>query len=135
MVFRRVCLPLFTTLMVGSALTAPATARTVTPLPDRTVASASRPVNGFPSCGDHFTLSRSGVSVRVVGIGLNAFWPGYMLVYVSDSYNKSYGPYNASPRGGANFTINTGTSSKQSFIVELTDSNNYYTLCQSFYYA
>lgn len=81
-----------------------------------------------PSCGEHFALCRNGRDVRVVGVGLEAFSRGYMLVWVSGSSGKSWGAYNASPHGGASFEIHTGSTTKQSFSISLIDAGNRDTL-------
>gem|GEM_PF-4241799 len=65
---------------------------------------------------------------------LNRFSSRYMLVWVSDSSGKSYGAYNASPYGGANFQLSTGSTSKRTFYVSLTNDSNTQTLCQDSYY-
>lgn len=88
----------------------------------------------FPYCGDHIQITRSSSTVRVVGVELNRFSSRYMLVWVSDSSGKSYGAYNASPYGGANFQLSTGSTSKRTFYVSLTNDSNTQTLCQDSYY-
>lgn len=98
------------------------------------VRSAAAPRAPFPGCGDHFQLTRASSNVTIVGVGLNAFSRGYMLVYVS-AHGKSFGPYNASPYGGARFSINTGSSSKTTISISLTNDSNTVTLCSSDYYA
>jgi hypothetical protein len=120
-------------LAASMALVAPSGAATGTlHAPARN--AAAHPTAPFPSCGDHFQLTRSGSNVRIVGVGLNAFSRGYMLVYVS-AHGRSYGPYNASPYGGANFTINTGSSSRTTIAISLTNDTNTATLCSSDYNA
>lgn len=123
MLSRRVFVPLAGALLAVAGLTAPVSAQSLAPLAP------------YPSCGGSFHLTRSSSSVKVVGTGLNQWSSGYMLVFVSDSYGHGYGPYNASPYGGANFTINTGRTSKQNINVDLTDSSNTYTLCTGTYYV
>lgn len=44
------------------------------------------------------------------------------------------GAYNASPYGGANFQLSTGSTSKRTFYVSLTNDSNTQTLCQDSYY-
>lgn len=122
--------------MAVAALTAPAVAGpTNTRLSTVTAATAAPMRAPYPPCGSHFKFTRSSSSVKVVGTNLNAFWPGYMLVHVADQYNKSYGPYNASPYGGANFTMSTGRTSKQTFQLTLTSSDNVEIVCTDSYYA
>lgn len=89
----------------------------------------------YGPCGDHFQLTRSGTEVHVVGVDLSAFEIGYMLVFGSDDHNKSYGPYNASSYGGANFVMYTGRTSSQYFRIALTNYTDTETLCASSYYA
>jgi len=86
-------------------------------------------------CGNSFILTRSGSTVRVVGIGLDAYSSGYMLVFASDGYGHGWGPYNASPHGGASFQISTGRTSKQTINISLTDSGNTRTLCTDSYFV
>ena len=57
-----------------------------------------------------------------------------MLVYASAN-GKGFGPYNASPHGGANFSSNTGNSSKTTIAISLTNDTNAVTLCALDYYA
>ncbi len=120
-------------LALSAALVAPAGAATGTLHgPARSV--AARPDAPFPSCGSHFHITRAGSNVTIVGTNLNAFSSGYMLVYVS-AKGKSFGPYNASPYGGARFLINTGNSSKTDISITLTNDTGEVTLCSSDYYA
>jgi hypothetical protein len=114
----------------ASAATGPAT----TTVTASHIAAVSTPQAPFPSCGDHFTLFRSGSTVRIVGVDLKAFSNGYMLVWVAAN-GKSFGPYNASPSGGANFQINTGSSAQTTIAISLTNSANTVTLCAQDYYA
>jgi hypothetical protein len=86
-------------------------------------------------CGNSFILKRSGSTVRVVGVGLDAYSSGYMLVYASDGYGHGWGPYNASPRGGASFSLSTGRTSKQTINISLTDDGNHQTLCTDSYFV
>lgn len=108
-----------------------AAAETATPVSDSVRMSPTAP---YGPCGSHFQLSRSGSTVRVVGIGLNAFSSGYMLVFASAN-GRGFGPYNASPYGGANFSFNSGSSSKTTVGISLTNDSNSATLCASNYYA
>ena len=96
--------------------------------------AAVHPLAPYPSCGGHFTLIRSGSDVRITGNSLYVFSKGYMLVYAAAN-GKDFGPYNASPYGGANFEINTGSKSQTTIAISLTDDNNTVTLCASDYYA
>ncbi|MGH3245446.1 MAG: hypothetical protein ACRDOI_04420 [Trebonia sp.] len=88
----------------------------------------------YPSCGEHFGLQRSGKNVRVVGVDLKAFSNGYMLVFAAAN-DESFGPYNASPNGGANFVINTGSTAQTTIAISLTNDANTVTLCAQDYYA
>ena len=119
------------------ALMAPASAATRAPAAatSATAVSASPaiPQVPFPSCGTHFQLTRNGRYVRVVGTGLNAFSSGYMLVYVAANGNL-YGPYNASPKGGANFESDTGSVRQTTIAITLTTPNGD-PLCAQDYYA
>jgi hypothetical protein len=119
-------------LAASVALVAPAGAATGTL--HASTRSAAVPRAPFPGCGNHFQLTRASSNVTIVGVGLNAFSSGYMLVYVS-AHGKSFGPYNASPYGGARFLINTGTSSKTTISISLTNDTGEVTLCSSDYYA
>jgi hypothetical protein len=111
-------------LFASLAFLAPATAAT----------STLHPLAPFPPCSDHFQLSRSGVDVHVVGTDLKAFSSSYMLVFASAN-GDGHGPYNASPNSGANFTFNSGKSSKTDVGISLTNDNNTDTLCASTYYV
>lgn len=112
----------------------PAFAAPIAPAPAYAQASSvARPLDPFGPCGDHFQLTRSGKSVRVVGTGLSAFSSHYMIVYPSDEYGTNYGGFNASPNGGANLTINTGRKGPQNIGIDLTDANTDATLCASTY--
>ncbi len=91
-----------------------------------------RPLAPYGPCGDHFQLTRSGRTVRVVGISLNAFSGGYMLVFASAN-GRGFGPYNASPYGGANFSFDSGSSYKTTVAISLTNDRNTVTLCASNY--
>jgi hypothetical protein len=130
---RRWMVAVVVVLAASVALVAPAGAATGT-LHAPARSAAAHPRAPFPSCGDHFQFTRSGSNVRVVGVGLNAFSSGYMLVYASAN-GRDFGPYNASPYGGANFSINTGSSSKTTIAISLTNDSNTATLCASDYYA
>jgi hypothetical protein len=88
----------------------------------------------FPSCGDHFQFYRKGDNVRVVGTDLKVFSKGYMLVWAAANGN-AYGPYNASPNGGANFTIDTGSSHATTISITLTNDEDTAVLCAQDYYA
>lgn len=88
----------------------------------------------YPSCGGHFQLYRNGTLVRVVGTDLYVFSRGYMLVFTSAN-GRGHGPYNASPYGGANFQFSSGSSSRTTVSVTLTNSNNSATLCSSNYFV
>jgi hypothetical protein len=85
-------------------------------------------------CGEHFGLQRSGRYVRVVGTSLYVFSKDFMLVYAAANDN-SYGPYNASPNGGASFEIDTGSTAQTAIAISLTDDGNTVTLCAQDYYA
>lgn len=122
---RRVATSVVGTLFALNGLTAQAAAASV-------VVAPRAP---YGSCGSHFQLTRTSQSIRVVGTSLNVYSSGYMLVYPSDSHSKSYGAYNASPYGGANFVIDTGVSSKQFIYITLTNSSNTVTLCADSYYV
>lgn len=130
---RAAALGLATAVSLSVAFVAPAMAATSTA--NAPSASASvHPNSPIPLCGDHFQLTRHGSVVRIVGVDLKAFSSGYMLVFTA--YNgKSAGPYGASPNGGANFEINTGSASKTDITVDLTNDANTVTLCSSTYYA
>jgi hypothetical protein len=113
-------------------LVVPASA--ATSVPAKAVAAKVSPQAPFPSCGEHFGLQRSGKNVRVVGVDLSAFSKGYMLVFASAN-DESFGPYNASPNGGANFVINTGSTAQTTIAISLTNDANTVTLCAQDYYA
>jgi hypothetical protein len=93
-----------------------------------------RPDAPFPSCGEHFQLTRNGKDVRIIGTDLYVFSKGYMLVWPAAN-NKSFGSYNASPNGGANFEINTGSTAQTTVAISLTNSANTVTLCAADYYV
>lgn len=95
-------------------------------------ATVARPYAPFPECGNHFILSRAGANVHVVGVDLGAFFSGYMLVWPAAN-GRSFGPYNAAPSYGAGFTFNSGSTSKTTVSISLTDSSNVLTLCSSDY--
>lgn len=57
-----------------------------------------------------------------------------MSVYAAANDN-SYGPYPASPYGGASFEINTGSTAQTTIAISLTDADNTVTLCAQDYYA
>jgi hypothetical protein len=117
-------------LSVGLVLPASATTRPTV----KTAAVTVSPDAPIPSCGEHFALQRSGRNVRVVGVNLNAFSRGYMFVWAA-AHDKSFGPFNASPYGGANFVINTGSSSQTTVAISLTNDSNKVTLCAQDYYV
>ena len=113
------------------AMASPSTAATV----DAVSVSPAvvHPDAPYGPCGDHFMLYRSGSTIRVVGVALDAFSHEYMAVYVSDSYGHGWGPYPATPTSGANFSFNSGRTTKQNFNVDLLTSGR--TLCTDRYYA
>lgn len=55
------------------------------------------------------------------------------LSYVTSAHGTEHGPYNASPYGGANFTFSTGSSSRTTVAISLTNSENTATLCAADY--
>jgi hypothetical protein len=59
-----------------------------------------------------------------------------MLVW-AEANGNGFGPYNASPGGGARFNIDTGSSSPTTIGIQLTTDNieNPTTLCAQDYYA
>jgi hypothetical protein len=120
--FRRISSILATASMASLWLLSPATGSTV---------QAHR-FAPFPSCGDHFTLSRSGAWIRVVGVDLKAFSNAYMLVWAAAN-GEGHGPYNASPYGGANFEFDSGSTSKTTVAISLTNTENTVTLCAADY--
>jgi hypothetical protein len=102
--------------------------------PAKTAAATGSPYAPFPSCGEHFLLTRTGRDVRIVGTNLNAFSKGYMLVWPAAN-GKSYGSFPAAPYGGANFEINTGSTAPTTISISLTNDANTVTLCAQDYYA
>lgn len=129
---RRMTLAALIAVPLSVGLVVPASA--ATPVSAKAVAAKVSPQAPFPSCGEHFGLQRSGSNVRVVGVDLSAFSKGYMLVFAAAN-DKSFGPYNASPNGGANFVINTGSTAQTTIAISLTNSANTVTLCAQDYYA
>lgn len=129
---------------LSAGLAVPASAAITAPAMRVSAASAevshavrpNRVLAPFPTCGDHFTLTRSGSNVRIVGVDLKAFSSGYMLVWPAAN-GDGFGPYKASPNGGANFSINTGSSSQTTISISLTTDSETdpVTLCASDYYA
>lgn len=98
------------------------------------MAATPHPLAPFPACGNHFMLSRAGNTVHIIANDLGAFFNGYMLVWPAAN-GKSFGPFNASPNGGAAFNIDTGSSAKTTVAISLTDSGNELTLCADDYYV
>jgi hypothetical protein len=86
-------------------------------------------------CGDHFMVTYNAVTgeMKVVGYGLSAFSPHYMLVFATYD-GHVYGPYNASPYGGARFVFDTAYSLGSAVYIEVTDDANTTTLCHGGYY-
>lgn len=119
-------------LAILGGLVAPAAAAPSTQL----LASSQRaqPQAPYGSCGSHFSLSRNGSTVRVVGTDLYVFSRDYMLVYASAN-GRSNGPYTGSPNSGANFTFDSGSPSQTNVGITLTNSNNTATLCTGSYYG
>ena len=134
--FRKLILGAMIAIPLSVGLVVPASAASYSPAQLAAASSTPSviPEAPFPSCGSHFNLFRSGKNVRIIGVDLKAFSNGYMLVWVEANGN-SYGPYNASPNGGANFTINTGSTAQTTIAISLTDSDNTVTLCAQDYYA
>lgn len=97
--------------------------------------SSARPLSPDPVCWNYWSFTRSGTTVRIVGTEMYQISSGYMLVWPSDQYGKSYSAYNASPYGGANFVIDTGRSGKQTIYVSVTDSSNTQTWCHASAYV
>jgi hypothetical protein len=114
----------------ASVVAAPVVALALAAAP--AMAATVHPDAPYPACGDHFTLSRAGSNIHVVGVDLGAFSSGYMLVWPAAD-GKGYGPYNAAPSYGAGFTFNTGETSKTTVSIDLTDADNTVTLCSSDY--
>ncbi|MCA1221889.1 hypothetical protein [Streptomyces sp. 8L] len=114
------------------ALAAPAFAATNNGRGATSVIANAHPLAPIPGCGNHFFFSRSGSTVRVAGTDLGAFSSGYMLVYAS-AKGTAHGPYNASPTSRANFSFSTGSSSKATIAIDLTNDSNTQTLCSSDY--
>lgn len=115
--------------LAAPAAAAPPAAATAVPR-----AVQVRPLAPYGPCGDHFHLTRSGRTVRVVGTDLKAFSSSYMLVFASAN-GRGFGPYNASPYGGANFSFDSGSSSRTTVGISLTNDSNTATLCASNYYV
>lgn len=130
--FRKMTLAALVAVPLSVGLVVPASASTS--VPAKAVAVKPSPQAPFPSCGEHFLLQRKGSDVRVVGTDLYVFSKGYMWVFAAANGN-SYGPYNASPNGGASFEINTGSTAQTTIAISLTDDGNTVTLCASDYYA
>lgn len=129
---RKMTLAAIIAIPLSVGLVVPASAASHSPA--KTTAATVSPYAPFPSCGEHFLLTRSGKNVRIVGTDLYVFSKGYMLVWPAAN-DKSFGAFNASPNGGANFTINTGSTAQTTISISLTNSANTVTLCAQDYYA
>jgi hypothetical protein len=133
-------------LAVAAMIVIPLSAGLVTPAsaatfhPAKTVAESPNatpppPPAPFPSCGDHFTLVRSGANVRIVGVDLGAFLNGVMSVWVAVDGNSFDSPYPASAKNSASFVINTGSNAETTVSISLTDLADTETLCAQDYYV
>lgn len=131
---RKMTLAALIAVPLSVGLVVPASAATSVPAKAVAAKVSPSPLAPFPSCGEHFALQRSGKNVRVVGVDLSAFSKGYMLVFAAAN-GESFGPYNASPYGGANFVINTGSTAQTTIAISLTNDANTVTLCAQDYYA
>lgn len=139
---RNAALVLATLLSAFVALVSPASAATsiashASAVAKVAVAEPAVAYAPFPSCGDDFTFVRNGVDVRVTGHGLNYWSKGYMLVWVAANGESFDSPYPASPYGGANFVIDTGSKTPTTISITLTtdEGPDYPTLCAQDYYA
>jgi hypothetical protein len=115
---------------VGTSVTAEASV-----VPPRTAPTSDyvEPDAPFPDCGDHFAVTRSGQNIHVVGVDLYQFSRKYMLVFTAAN-GRGHGPYNASPYGGANFYFDSGSYSRTTISISLTNHDNTVTLCAGNYY-
>jgi hypothetical protein len=125
---------------IGSVVLAlGATLALVTPAVATPIASDSaptvRPDTPSGRCGDSFRVTYNAISgeMKVVGYGLSAFSPHYMLVFATYD-GRGYGPYNASPHGGARFVFDTPYSLGSAVYIQVTDDDNTTTLCHDAYY-
>jgi hypothetical protein len=87
-----------------------------------------------PSCSYHFSFIRHGTVVRVSAVELHVFSPAYMVVYAG-AHGVVHGPYNAPPTGRTSFEIYTGRKAQTSIVISLTNPENTYTYCSSYYDA
>lgn len=121
------------TLLAFGLLSNSAAAATYNSSPGTVTASnntSAERLNG-PDCPEYtIQISRSGTDVHVVGVSLYTISSDHMLLWPADDSGQSYGAWNGSPYGGANFTFDSGTISPSYVSVSVTNSANTLTHCR-----